>query len=247
MKVSIITVTYNSAETIEDTLKSVLKQDYSDIEYIIIDGASTDATLAILGKYKDNISILISEKDVGIYDALNKGVQHATGDVVAILHSDDFYAHSQVISDYVKVFTETQAQAVYADLHYVDRVNVSKIVRNWVSGDYKKHSFYWGWMPPHPTFVVKRELYSTLGLFNLKFKSAADYELMLRFVLKGAISIAYLKEVTVKMRTGGQSNITLTNRINANREDRMAWKQNGLRPGFFTLYLKPIRKLFQFF
>lgn len=246
MKVSIITVTYNSAETLEDTLKSVVNQDYNNIEYIIIDGGSSDATLAILNNYKNNISTLVSEKDSGIYDALNKGIRLATGELVAILHSDDFYAHNKVISNYVDVFRKTNAEAVYADLLYVDRTNVSKVVRNWVSGSYKSDSFYWGWMPPHPTFVVKRNLYDKYGAFNLKFKSAADYELMLRFIVKGGISIAYLEEVTVKMRTGGQSNATLKNRLLANQEDRMAWKENGLRPGFFTLYLKPFRKLMQF-
>lgn len=246
MKFSVITVTFNSAETIEDTLLSVIQQDYPLVEYIVVDGLSSDGTMDIINKYRSNITTVISEKDKGIYDALNKGIQLATGDVVAILHSDDFYAHHQVLSNYVNLFKQSNADAVYSDLHYVNRTDVSKVVRNWVSGSYRSNAFYWGWMPPHPTFVVKRSVYNKFGVFNLNFRSAADYELMLRFILKEGITLAYLQQVTVKMRTGGMSNVTLANRLKANREDRLAWKQNGLRPGLLTLYLKPLRKLFQF-
>lgn len=246
MKVSIITVTYNSAETLRETLRSIASQDYQNLELILVDGGSTDNTLAIAEEFKSIITKQISEKDKGLYDALNKGLTMATGDVVGILHSDDFYLNPQIISKYVRCFDQTQADAVYADLYYVDRSNTKRIVRKWKSGTYHSRSFYRGWMPPHPTFFVKRRVYEDYGDFDLKFKTAADYELMLRFILKHQITLGYLAEYTVKMRMGGASNASLGNRLNANKEDRSAWKKNGLRPGLLTLYLKPLRKLLQF-
>jgi len=247
MKISIITVTYNSERTIEQTIQSVLSQDYPNIEYIIIDGLSSDQTLSLIKKYESKISRLISEKDHGIYDALNKGINLATGDIVAILHSDDFYAHNRVISKYVDVFTQSAADAVYADLNYVDAQNTHRVVRKWVSGIYQPHLFYEGWMPPHPTFLIKTNILKQKGLYNTSFKTAADYELMLRMILGHQISLAYLNEVTVLMRTGGQSNVSIKNRIQANIEDRKAWKINGLKPKWYTLFKKPLGKIFQFF
>ena len=246
MKVSIITVTFNSQETIRQTVQSVLEQTYSDIEYIIIDGASTDGTLSILNEYRKNISRIVTEKDNGIYDALNKGIKLATGDIIGLLHSDDLFSDKDVVADYVNLFKQG-VEAVYADLHYVDRVNTGKTIRNWKSGLYKPGMFVYGWMPPHPTFFVRREVYQKFGLFDLSLKSAADYELMLRFIHRHKIKLSYLPKVTVKMRVGGKSNVTLKNRFKANLEDRKAWKMNGLRPAFYTLYLKPLRKIFQFF
>ena len=246
MKVSIITITYNSAETIEDTIQSVLSQDYSDIEYIIIDGASKDGTLEIIERYRNSISTVISERDKGIYDAMNKGVQKATGDVIGILNSDDFYADASVISDLVRTMQLTESDACYADLVYVDRHDTNRIIRSWKSGDYRQGHFLRGWMPPHPTFFVKRSIYETHGTYSLELRSAADYELMLRFIHKHAISLSYLPRVITKMRTGGQSNVSLKNRWRANREDRLAWKINDLQPGFFTLLRKPLSKLLQY-
>jgi glycosyltransferase len=247
LKISIITVTYNSAATLEQTIQSVTGQTYPHIEYIIVDGKSTDDTLKIVEKYKDRISKIISEKDAGLYDALNKGIDMATGDVIGILHSDDFYVNKEVIKKYAVVFSETHCDAVYSDLYYVDKNNTDKIIRKWKSGTYSKNAFINGWMPPHPTFFVKKEAYQRFGKFNLDFKSAADYELMLRFILKNQIQIAYLPEYTVKMRIGGKSNVSVQNRVNANLEDRKAWQVNGLKPRFYTLYLKPLRKIVQFF
>lgn len=247
MKVSIITVTYNSAETLESTIQSVITQSYMNTEFIIIDGGSTDNTLDIIKKYKDSISVVVSEKDKGLYDALNKGIDLATGDVIGILHSDDFYINEHVLSKYVKLFEDKNCDAVYSDLYYVKRDNTEKIIRKWKSGNYKPYSFLNGWMPPHPTFFVKKEVYNRLGKFNLEFKTAADYELMLRFVHKNKIELSYLPEYTVKMRAGGKSNASVQNRVNANLEDRKAWELNGLKPRFYTLYLKPFRKLLQFF
>lgn len=247
MKISIITITYNSEATIEQTIQSVVNQTYADIEYILVDGKSEDNTLKILEKYKSKITRILSEKDNGLYDALNKGISMASGDVIGFLHSDDFYINNQVIQHYADTFLKEGCDAVYSDLYYVDKNNTDKIIRKWKSGDYSANAFLNGWMPPHPTFFVKKEIYSKYGTFDLNFKSAADYELMLRFIHKHKISLGYLPEYTVKMRVGGKSNVSLKNRFSANLEDRMAWKKNGLKPRFYTLYLKPLRKLLQFF
>jgi glycosyltransferase involved in cell wall biosynthesis len=246
MKVSIITVSYNSAETIEDTIQSVLSQDYTEIEYIIVDGKSTDHTSEIVSKYHDKISKFVSEKDKGIYDALNKGIALATGDIVGLLHADDLYANTNVISDVVKQFTSSNAAAIYADLNYVDRYNTTKVIRKWRSGNYKDGMFMKGWMPPHPTFFVKKTCYDTYGTFNLKLRSSADYELMLRFIHVNKIKISYLQKMIVNMRAGGQSNVSLLNRLKGNKEDHLAWELNGLKPGMFTLIRKPLSKLLQY-
>ena len=247
MKISIITVTFNSAVTLEQTIQSVLNQSYKNIEYIIVDGNSTDSTLEIIEKYKNKISTFVSEKDKGLYDALNKGIALATGDVIGILHSDDFYTSNTVIEQYVDLFTTSGADAVYSDLYYVDKTDTTKITRKWKSGNYKPNLFLWGWMPPHPTFFVKAELYKKYKNFDLQFTSAADYELMLRFIHKNKINLAYLPIYTVKMRVGGKSNVTINNRLNANLQDRKAWEVNDIKPYFFTLFLKPLRKILQFF
>ena len=244
MKVSIITVSYNSEKTIEDTIQSVISQDYQDIEYIIIDGASSDATKSIIDNYKTDISCFISEPDAGIYDAMNKGINASNGDLIGVLNSDDVYSNSFVVSDMVNALGNSDA--VYADLVYVDFNNLDKVKRVWKSGRFKKGAFYFGWMPPHPTFFVKKECYLNFGLYSLSLRSAADYELMLRFIHKNNIKVSYLPEIIVKMRVGGVSNISLKNRILANREDKKAWKINNIRPKAFTFFLKPLRKLSQF-
>ncbi|MBL4709593.1 MAG: glycosyltransferase [Flavobacteriales bacterium] len=246
MKVSLITVCYNSSTTIEDTIKSVLAQSYSDIEYLIIDGDSKDDTLKIVEKYQDKISVVISEKDKGIYDAINKGINLSTGDIVGILNADDFYIDEAVITDVVEKMNEKEVDSLYSDLYYVDAINTNKIIRNWKSGEYNRKNFLLGWMPPHPTFFVKRAVYKKYGVFNLTLKSAADYELMLRFLYKNEITSCYLPRPLVRMRVGGVSNASLKNRIKANMEDRRAWKLNELKPNLFTLILKPLRKLKQF-
>ncbi|MBL7890328.1 MAG: glycosyltransferase [Bacteroidia bacterium] len=247
LKISIITVCYNSADTIESTVQSVISQDHPDIEYIIVDGGSTDGTLAILDKYRSSFSKFISEKDDGIYDALNKGIALTTGDIIGILHADDFYESSTILSDVIKTFNEKDVDCVYGDLQYVDRLDTAIVKRNWVSGHYKKENFLKGWMPPHPSFFVKKSCYGKFGNFSTQLKTAADYELMLRFLFKHNCSVAYLPKVLVKMRVGGKSNVSIMNRVKANREDKRAWQMNGLTPGMFTFIRKPLSKVGQFF
>lgn len=245
MKVSIITITYNSGATLRDTIDSVVNQTYPNIEYIIVDGLSKDNTMTIVDGYRDKIAKVISEKDHGLYDALNKGIAAANGDIVGIIHSDDFYTTNTVIEKVVKLMSETNSDGLYADLYYVDKDDTNRIFRKWKSGLYKHGMFFNGWMPPHPTFFVKKEIYKKYGSFNLRLKSAADYELMLRFIHKHHIKLAYLPEFIIKMRVGGKSNMSLKNRIRANQEDRKAWKINGLKPKVYTLYAKPLRKIIQ--
>lgn len=245
MKISIITATYNSEKTIADTLKSVAEQDYPNIEHIIIDGSSKDKTLKVVEQFT-HVAKIVSEKDKGIYDAMNKGIAAATGDVIAILNSDDFYSDQHIVSKVVQLFSKG-TQTVYGDLHYVHPQKTEQIVRKWISGDYNREKFLYGWMPPHPTFFVSKDVYEKYGNFNLEMKSAADYEIMLRFLYRYKVSAAYLPEVLVKMRTGGMSNASFSNRAKANREDAFAWKVNGLKPLFFTTLLKPLRKIKQYF
>lgn len=246
MKVSIITIAYNSAETIEDTIKSVVSQDYPNIEYIIIDGNSKDETLKIVNRYRDNIEIVVSEPDKGIYDAMNKGVENASGDLIGILNSDDFYSNNSVISNIVTKISKENKDSIYADLVYVNRENTDEITRKWNSGEYSEGMFLKGWMPPHPTFFLKKECYDQFGSYSLKLKSAADYELMLRMLHKHKISTCYLPETITKMRVGGESNVSIKNRIRANREDAEAWRMNDLKPGTFTRFRKPLSKIKQF-
>jgi glycosyltransferase involved in cell wall biosynthesis len=248
MKVTIITITYNSAATLEDTLRSVVNQDYPNIEYLIIDGKSKDNTLQIVDKYKDKITKIVSEKDKGLYDALNKGIALATGDIVGMLHSDDLYESNHVVSDIVKTFEKNpSADGVYADLVFVERNDINKVTRTWESGDYEEGDFLSGWMPPHPTFFVKKECYERFGGFNTSLRLSADYELMLRMIHKNKIKLAYLPKVVVKMRMGGVSNVSLFVRLKANIEDKMAWKLNGMKPKLFTRFLKPASKIMQYF
>lgn len=242
-KISIVTISYNSEETIEDTIKSVVSQSYDNLEYIIIDGGSKDGTLDIIKRYKDQIHQLVSEPDNGIYDAMNKGVSAATGDIVGILNSDDVYADQSVISDVVEAIGE--ADSLYADLVYVKRDQLDEVIRYWKSGEFSRSNFKKGWMPPHPTFFLRKNKYNSHGLYSTQLRSAADYELMLRMLYKNEISCVYLPKTITRMRVGGQSNVTLKNRWKANREDREAWRMNDVKPGLFTLIMKPLSKVKQ--
>ena len=242
MKISIITISYNSEKTIEATIKSVLLQEGVTLEYIIIDGASTDQTTSIIEKYKGKIHQYISEPDQGIYDAMNKGIRLATGDVIGLLNSDDTYADPYVLEDVLKAIEH--ADAVYGDLEYVNG-ETGKTIRNWKSGNYQPGDFFYGWMPPHPTFFVRKEVYDKWGLFRTDHGTAADYEIMLRFVHKHQIKMHYLPKILVRMKIGGASNVSWSKRWQANRLDKKSWQLNELQPKWYTLLLKPLRKVSQ--
>jgi len=246
MKISIITVCFNSSAFIQNAIRSVSSQGFRDVEHIAIDGGSTDGTLEIISRYRSDLAHVITEPDKGIYDAMNKGIALASGAVVGILNADDFYANENVIAQIATTFEDESVDACYGDLEYVDSILTNKVSRYWRSGDYRPERFYHGWMPPHPTFFVRRSLYEKYGSFNLALGSSADYELMLRFLLKYGANVAYIPEVLVKMRTGGVSNASLRNRLQANRMDRLAWRINGLHPRPWTMYMKPLSKLNQF-
>ena len=246
LKITIITVVYNSVNTIRDTINSILNQDYNNIEYIIIDGGSDDGTIGVIEEYMDVIDYYISEEDKGIYDAMNKGILAATGDVIGFLHSDDFYPNNSVISTVVNSFIKKQCDAIYGDLVYVDSKETSKIVRCWNAGTYSSSKINNGWMLPHPTFFVKASIYSQFGLYNIELKQSADYKMMLKLLYKYNISVFYISMVLVKMRIGGISNMNLRQRLIANKEDSLAWTMNDLNKPFLIRFKKPLRKVFQF-
>ena len=244
--VSIVTVVYNGSSTLAQTIESVLSQTYPHLEYIVVDGASRDNTVDIIRCYEGQIAQWVSEPDQGIFDAMNKGLRLATGDIVGILNADDFYEDAHVIGKVVALFERERVEALYGDLFYVDADDPKKIIRYWKAESYRENAFRRGWMPPHPTFFVKRTVYQQYGLFNDCFRYSADYEMMLRLIYKHHIRMAYLPEVMVRMRIGGNSNQSWKSRLLANREDRLAWALNDLQPAFYTMWLKPLRKLYQY-
>lgn len=246
MKVSIITATYNNEETVEETILSVFDQSYKDIEHIIIDGCSCDKTIHFLNKHQDKISKIISEPDRGIYDALNKGIKNSTGDLIAFLHADDIYTDNKIIEEAVDLIKKEKTDSVYADLLYVSKNNTNKVIRNWKAGKFKYSKLKKGWMPPHPTFLVKKEIYNKFGSFDSNFRIAADYDIILRFLGKHRISSSYLPKVMIKMRIGGESNKSLKNIIDKMKEDLKAIKKNKAG-NWKTLFFKNIIKIPQLF
>lgn len=246
MKVSIITAVMNGKGTIRETIESVLGQEYKNIEHIIIDGNSTDGTLEMIAGYKDQIAKTISEPDQGIYDALNKGIRISSGNIIGILHAGDLYAHDRVIERVVEGFEKNNGEGCYGDLQYVHRNDPNKVIRYWKSSPYRDGKFKFGWMPPHPTFFVKREIYEKYGVFDKEFRIAGDYELMLRFLERHRISIFYIPEVLIKMRWGGISNRSVKDLWVKSREDYKAWERNHLKGNIFIIFLKNLSKLPQF-
>ena len=246
MKISVITVTLNSCDTIEDAVRSVNRQDYSDVEHIIIDGGSTDATLDIVKKHGERVASVVSEKDEGIYDALNKGIETSTGDIVGFLHSDDIFADERVLTRIAETFREEAVDAVYGDLNYVSKLNTEAVVRRWVGGNFRKSKFKNGWMLPHPTMYMRRINYLSFGGFNVKFSISADYDSMLRYFWKHDLRAAYIPSVLVNMRVGGVSNRSLRNIYRKMKEDSWAMKENEV-PVMRALLLKNISKITQFF
>lgn len=246
MTISIITVVYNGGKYLADCIQSVIAQTYPHIEYIVIDGGSTDESLAIIEKYKNYIAHFVSEKDQGMYDALNKGIKMATGEVVGILNADDMLASHDVISSIANLFLTENPDAVYSNLNYVEPDRIGKTIRKWISKPFKIRSMILGWMPAHPTFYVKRSLFANLGYYSLDYGSAADYELMVRFLFKNEVKAAFLDKLTVNMRIGGMSNASLKNRFDTLINDYKALKANHVPLAFFTVVLKKISKITQY-
>lgn len=248
MKVSIITGTYNSEEYIGDCLNSINEQDYPDIEHIIIDGNSKDRTLDVIRNTNNRVSTVISEPDKGIYDAMNKGIKLAKGEIVGILNSDDFYNSKKVISMVVKTFEENQVDCVYGNLYYVKPNDPSVNVRKWVTGPYnEKYGFRRGWHPAHPSFFVKKELYDKYGSFEIDYKIAADFELMLRYLERYKVKSAYLDYPMVRMRLGGESNKSIKSHFIGNKECYRAFKKNGVHVSWFYPAVRLGSKLKQYF
>lgn len=243
MKISIITVVWNNKMTIRDAINSVLSQTYSNIEYIVIDGGSSDGTVEIVQSYGDKISTFISEKDNGIYDAMNKGLKLATGNIVGILNSDDFYIRDDTIAKVVNIFIENNVESVFADLVYVKPDNLEKVVRYYDSSYFVPDRFAYGWMPAHPTFFVKKEIYERYGYFKTDYKIAADYELLTRFLAKYSVSYYYLQMPIVKMRLGGVSTTGFKSNYILNKEILRACRENGIYSNWLMVLSKYPKKI----
>lgn len=247
MKISVITVCYNSAETIGHTLLSVREQTHNEIEHIVVDGGSTDNTLEVVAAEGQHVANLVSEKDKGIYDAMNKGIALASGEVLGFINADDFYASTIVLADVAAAFEKSGADSCYGDLCYVSQTDPTRTVRYWRSKDFVPGSFEAGWCPPHPTFFVRRSVYERLGGFDLSFKIAADFELMARYLEAARITSCYIPEVLVKMRLGGTTNRSLSNIFKQNAEIRRALSKIGRRSSLVSyIFNKLVTRAIQF-
>ena len=246
MKITVITVAYNSAATIADTLRSVAGQTHPNIEHIVIDGASSDGTVALVREHASPTTTLLSEPDRGIYDAMNKGLQLATGDLVGFLNADDMLAGPNAVASLAAAASHAEADVVYGDLSYVRKDRPTEVLRYWSSGAFDADRLRYGWMPPHPTFYVRRSALKSFGPFDLQFRIAADYDFMLRYLGRPGIRVAYVPEVLVHMRAGGASNRSMRAMMQKSREDLAALKKNRVG-GVATLLCKNARKLPQFF
>lgn len=242
MKITIVTVTLNNETTIVDTLRSVNTQTYGDIEHIVVDGASTDGTLGHVRSHGRRVSAVLSEPDHGIYDAMNKGAKLASGELIGFLNADDALAYPDAIAAIAAAAREPQVDAVFGDLQYVDKRDTQRIMRRWRGSEFSLRRLHWGWMPSHPTFYVRRTQLLDLGGFDVSLKIAADYEFMLRFLVRPQIQARYVPEVLVRMRTGGASNRSLKALVNKSREDLIALRRNHVG-GAVTLLCKNLRKL----
>jgi len=229
IKITVVTVSYNAESTIVDTIQSVSSQTYECIEYIIIDGGSTDGTCSLIHENIQSVDKFVSEPDRGIYDAMNKGIRLATGEIIAFINADDFYASDNVLEKVVNAFKDPKIDAVYGDLCYVNRSKPSKVVRYWKSRKFVSSSFEKGWCPPHPTFVVRKDIYNRYGGFDLRYKLAADADLMIRFLEVHKLSVKYVSDVLVNMRLGGATNRSIRNVIKQNREILAALREHGLK------------------
>jgi glycosyltransferase len=243
MKISVVTATFNSEKTIAHALSTLASQTWADIEHIVIDGGSRDDTLAIVAQCATRVEKVVSEPDRGIYDALNKGIRLASGDVLGFLHSDDEYAGPDVLSSVAKEFADPAVQAVYGDLDYLD-AGGTRVVRHWRAGPFAPAKLARGWMPPHPALYLRRGVYEKLGGFDESLRIAADYEFVLRVFTQPEFAWRYVPRTFIRMRLGGQSNRSVENVIRKSREDRIAMARYGF--GLSTLALKNMRKLPQF-
>jgi glycosyltransferase involved in cell wall biosynthesis len=245
MKVSVVTAVWNAKETIETAIDSIRSQCYQNIEHIVIDGGSTDGTCEVLERRRSELDVLVSEPDHGIYDALNKGVLRATGDVVGFLHADDIYAGPRSVQTIADAFTDPSIDAVYGDLLYVRRSDTSRVVRCWRAGPATPRSLKWGWMPPHPTLYVRRHRLASVGLFDTRYRIAADYDMILKLMSASDFRACYIPEVLIRMRVGGVSNRSLRHVLRKSAEDYRALRRNGVG-GIIALTLKNVRKVHQF-
>ena len=246
-RVSIITVTSNSVATVRDTIESVLAQNYPGIEHIVIDGHSTDGTVEIVRSYGNRIARFISEPDRGIYDAMNKGLRLASGNIIGILNSDDVYTDRNIITRVVEEFQEKQVDLVFGDVVFVRPTNLAKVVRYYSSADCGPERFAWGWMPAHPSCFLRREVYEKFGYFKPDYKIAADFEILTRFMVKHGVSYSYIPQVLVRMRTGGASRANLKVKWILNRENARACRENGIPTSMPKLLLRYFRKVLQLF
>jgi glycosyltransferase len=246
MKISIITVVFNNKNKISIAIDSVVKQTNADIEYIVVDGGSSDDTPAVVNSYGTKVSKFICEPDKGIYDAINKGILISTGEVVGLLHSDDIFGNEQIVSMITEVFDNTGADGVYGDLLYVNKENLNKVIRHWKSGPFKTSMLKRGWMPPHPTLFLKRKIFDNYGLYDTGFKISSDYDFMLRIMSRPELKFEYLPQIITRMRVGGASNRSLKNIIRKSKEDLQALRKNNAG-GWSVLLMKNFSKIGQFF
>ena len=245
MKISVVTAVFNRAETVGESIESVQSQSYSNLEHVIQDGGSTDGTIDIIQQRSRSGTLFLSERDGGIYDAINRGIKRATGDVIGLMHSDDIFAHARVLESVANALAGSAVDGVYGDLQYVAADDPKRVIRYWRSGWYDSSLLHRGWMPPHPTLYLRREVFDRFGLYDTSFQISADYDAMLRYLVKGQIKLAYIPEVLVKMRVGGESNRSLGRILTKSREDLRALRNNGVG-GLGTLAAKNISKISQF-
>ena len=246
MKISVVTAVYNRGDTIAQALRSIQSQTYGNWESIIQDGGSEDRTIEVIEQLANASTFFCSEADAGIYDALNRGISRATGDVIGLMHSDDFFAHDRVLERVAEAMADPSVDGVYGDLQYVASDRPTRVIRHWRSGVYSTAKLRRGWMPPHPTLYLRRAVFERWGLYDTSMQIAADYDAMLRYLIRGQIKLAYIPEVMVKMRVGGESNRSLARIFLKSREDLQAIRRNGIG-GYGTLMCKNLGKLRQFF
>lgn len=245
MKISVVTAVYNRAATIAEAIESVQRQTYSVVEHIIQDGGSSDGTLGEIARCANKETKLVSERDNGIYDAINRGIRRASGEIIGLMHSDDTFAHDQVLSKIAACFSDPRVDGVYGDLQYVAANEPWRVIRHWHSGEFNPALLKRGWMPPHPTLYLRRTIFDRLGFYDPTFRISADYEAILRFLMQGKITLEYIPEVLVKMRLGGESNRSLGHIFRKSYEDLRAIRKNGVG-GVGTLAGKNFSKIGQF-